>query len=59
MDRKRLEQELEEAERELDAARGRTALNDAARRLHRARAALKDFDSKTVRATQHPKSASF
>lgn len=45
MDRAYWQRQLEEAERELDAAKGRVALNAAAKKLQRARAELKRLDS--------------
>lgn len=44
MDRAYWMKVLQEAERELNAARGRTAINAAARRLQRARAELKRLE---------------
>jgi hypothetical protein len=45
-----LDRKLEEAERELAAARGRTALNAASTKLHEARRELKRLDE-----TEKPK----
>jgi hypothetical protein len=45
MDRDYWTKELAEAERELDAAKGRLALNAAASRLQRARAELKRLET--------------
>ena len=45
MDREYWTKQLQEAERELDAAIGRTALNAAARKLQRARAELKRLEA--------------
>lgn len=58
--RARLEKQLEQAERELDAATGRTALNAAARKLQRARAELKQLDeaSSALPATRARRRAS-
>ena len=50
--RKQLIQAVEEAERELDAARGRTALNAAAQKLQQARAELKRLDAEEADAEQ-------
>ena len=45
MNREYWTKELQEAERELDAAKGRTALNVGARKLQRARAELKRLEA--------------
>jgi hypothetical protein len=44
MDRTYWQKRLEQAEQELSAARGRTALNAAAKKLQQARAELKRLD---------------
>jgi hypothetical protein len=43
-DREYWRRKLEDAERELDAAKGRTALNTAAKRMQQARAELRRLD---------------
>jgi len=50
-DLKRLAEAVRKAEAELDAAKGRTATNEAAKRLMRAREALKEAEQATPRAS--------
>ena len=53
MDRKRLEQEIEEAERELEAATRLSGVRWAARRLQRAKAELRRLRRKMPGARRH------
>ena len=58
MDREYWTKELREAERELDAAIGRTALNAAARKLQRARAELKRLEAEPAKRPKQGTTAS-
>ena len=58
MDREYWTKELLEAERKLDAARGRTALNVAARKLQRARAELKRLEAEPANRSKQQVTAS-
>jgi hypothetical protein len=49
MDRAYWQLQLEEAERELDAAKGRTAINRASKHLQEARRELKRLDEEAVK----------
>ena len=58
MNREYWTKELQEAERELDAAKGRTALNVAASRLQRARAELKRLEAESAKGQKQRATAS-